>query len=210
MRNIIIAMFCFTAVNVSAQTPQVAFDASKWNPPYSLDIPKGWGVERFLIPIEFAPQIPYQGIEDLRFTPGWGDSTTNEYWAYSFLWYLYGKPETSAKIIEENLKLYYTGLIGRNIEKRKIPADKIFTPKTSFKEIKTSSGDLKTYQGTIYMLDYMQQKPISLNCMVHLKACETLKEKTLIFYEISPKPLTDSIWRLLNKLNTSFSCSEQN
>jgi hypothetical protein len=163
-----------------------------------------------LIPIEFAPQIPYQGVEDLRFTPGWGDSTSNEYWTYSFLWYLDGKPETNAEIIAKNLEHYYTGLIGRNIEKRKIPAEKIFTPKTSFKEIETGKGDIKTFQGTIYMLDYMQQEPITLNCIVHLKACETLKDKTFIFYEISPKPLTDNIWQQLNNLNTSFNCSKSN
>ena len=30
-------------------------------------------------------------------------------------------------------------------------------------------SDLETYTGTIEMLDYMQQKPIVLNCMIHLR-----------------------------------------
>ena len=34
--------------------------------PYNLGFPKDWGVERFLIPIAFAPQIPYKGVEDIR------------------------------------------------------------------------------------------------------------------------------------------------
>ena len=208
MKSIIVAILCFISISVFAQNEKVEFDGSKWNPPYSLDIPKEWDVERFLIPIEFAPQIPYHGVEDLRFTPGWGDSTSNEYWTYSFLWYLDGKPETSSEIIEKNLQLYYTGLIGRNIEKRKIPADRILTPKTSFKEVKASAGDVKTFGGTIYMLDYIEQKPITLNCVIHLKNCAASENKTFIFYEISPKPLTDGIWQQLDNLNTSFNCSK--
>lgn len=205
MKSIIIAIMCFISASVFGQN---GFDGSKWNPPYSLYIPQGWNVERFFIPIEFAALIPYHGVEDLRFTPGWGNSTSNEYWTYSFLWYLDGKPRTTSEVIEKNLQQYYTGLIGRNVEKRKIPADKIFTPKTSFKEVKASSGDVKTFQGTIYMLDYMEQKPITLNCVVHLKTCEALENKTIIFYEISPKPLTDSIWQQLDDLNRSFSCGK--
>jgi hypothetical protein len=208
MKNLIVAILGFTSASVFGQNAKVEFDGSKWNPPYSLDIPTAWNIERFSIPIEFATEIPYQGVEDIRFTPGWGDSESNEYWTYSFLWYLDGKPETNAEIISKNLQLYYTGLIGRNIEKRKIPADKIFTPKASFKKIKASEGDLKTFQGTIYMLDYMEQKPITLNCVVHLKACEAMENKTFIFYEISPKPLTDDIWQQLNSVNTSFNCSK--
>jgi hypothetical protein len=205
IKKILAAAFCFTSANIFAQA---AFDASKWDPPYSLEIPQGWDVERFAIPIEFAPQIPYHGVEDIRFTHGWGDSTSNEYWTYSFLWYLDGKPEINATIIANNLKLYYNGLIGGNIEQRKIPADKIFVPQTSFKEIETGSGDEKTFSGTVHMLDYMQQKPITLNGMIHLKACPSIKDKTFLLYEISPQPLTDNIWQQLDNLNTGFNCSK--
>jgi hypothetical protein len=60
------------------------FDSHTWKPPYRFDIPKGWGVERFPIPIEFAPQVNYKGVEDVRFAPGWGDKTSEQYWSYTF------------------------------------------------------------------------------------------------------------------------------
>ena len=190
----------------SQTTP--AFDAKTWIPPYALMIPDKWNVERFPIPIEFAPQIPYKGVEDIRFTPGWGDAKSKEYWSYCFLWFLEGKPQINSDIIEKNLAAYYTGLIGRNIEPRKIPKEKIFPPKTSFKKIKTSNRDTETFQGTIYMLDYMQQQPITLHCVVHLNKCTTWPGKTFVFYEISPQPPGEEVWVDMNNIYLSFDCSK--
>ena len=99
------------SLNINGQEVKTAFDGHKWEAPYHLPIPKGWTIERFLIPISFAPQISYKGVEDIRFTPGWGDIKSEEYWTYAFLWYLDGSPKTDANIIAANLKAYYTGLV---------------------------------------------------------------------------------------------------
>ena len=64
--------------------------------------------------------------------------------------------KTDANIIAVNLKTYYTGLIEVNRESYKVPAGKLKPVLTSFKEIQTAKGDLKTYAGTIELLDYMQ------------------------------------------------------
>lgn len=185
------------------QDPTVEFDAKQWEAPYDLGTPQGWDVERFLIPILFAPQIPYKGVEDIRFTPGWAKAQTNEYWSYAFLWYLEGAPKTNAKIIKTNLNAYYSGLV--ETMQGDIPADQLVPVKTKIKKIKTAKGDLKTYQGTVYMLDYMAKKPITLNCIVHLKSCAG-QDNTFIFYEISPKPYSDKVWQSLHQLWTEFSC----
>jgi hypothetical protein len=201
MKKITLMLLSCIAYHVSAQE----FDAARWKAPYTLAFPDGWGVERFLIPIEFAPGIPYKGVEDIRFTPGWGNVKSDEYWSYAFLWYLNEVPITNEAVIQTNLNAYYTGLIGRNIEKRKIPAEKLFPVKTSMKEEKAGSGDVKTFRGSISMLDYMEQRPITLNCMVHVKSCAG-QSKGFIFYEISPKPLTDKVWASLDLIGRSFDC----
>ncbi len=74
------------------------------------------------------------------------------------------------------------------------------------KQISTIDGDLQTYSGTIDMLDYMAQKPMTLNCTIHIKSCSDEKH-TFVFYEISPKPLTDDVWKDMDKLWLSFECS---
>jgi len=75
----------------------------------------------------------------------------------------------------------------------------------SIQTIKTVSGDLETYAGTIHMLDYMAQMPIVLNALIHKKNCPD-KNHGFLFFEISPKPATDPIWQKLNKLNLDFNC----
>ena len=203
MKKISIVIFCLGTLSCVAQDSKKEFDGKNWKAPYKLSTPTGWDIERFLIPIEFAPQIPYIGVEDIRFTPGWGNAKSNEYWTYAFLWYLDGAPVINKNIIENNLRTYYTGLVGRNIERRKIPAGKVIPVKTFVRQVNACERDIKTFNGTIDMLDYMKQKQIALNCIIHIRPYKE-KGKTIIFYEISPKSFSDSVWLPLNQLWKDF------
>jgi hypothetical protein len=194
--TVILLLSLFTLTG-NAQEIKPEFDGHKWEAPYKLPTPKDWGIERFLIPISFAPQIPYKGVEDIRFAPGWGNVKSEEYWSYAFLWYLDGKIKLNARIADSNLVAYYTGLIASN--GRNIPAEKLIPVTASFKKIKKDKGDRQTFSGTILMLDYMQQKPITLHCKIHLRY-NAQKNKTYIFNELSPQPFTHTIWLSLDKL----------
>ncbi len=207
MKNLIVIFFFLISTTTNAQELNTAFDGHKWEAPYNLPIPKDWTIERFLIPISFAKQIPYKGVEDIRFTPGWAKAKSDEYWTYAFLWWLDDNPETDEKIIAANLKAYYTGLFKINTDSTKIPAGKIIPVTALFKEATTTKGDVKTYTGTIEMNDYMQLKPITLNCIAHLKFCEE-DNKTILFYELSPQPFTHNIWLSLNQLWLDFKCKK--
>jgi hypothetical protein len=199
-------LFLLLSLRALGQNPLIEFDAEKWEPPYHLSFPKDWGIERFLIPISFAPQIPYNGVEDIRFAPGWAKIDSNDYWTYAFLWYLDGNQKTNAKIVKDNLTAYYTGLV--EAMRGEIPADKLVPVKTTIKKIKTQKGDVKTFRGSIFMLDYMAKKPIRLNCLVHLKYCSE-QDKTFIFFKISPKSYDDKVWQNLHQLWTGFSCDNE-
>lgn len=203
MKKTFVTILCLASLFCFGQNVKTAFDGKYWKAPYQLSIPTDWDIERFVIPIEFAPQIKYSGVEDIRFAPGWGNVKSNEYWTYAFLWYLHGSYKINKNIIENNLRAYYTGLVGRNIEPRKIPASKVIPVKTIVKQVTTSEGDLKTFNGMIEMLDYMEQRPITLNCIIHTRKYKE-KDKTFVFYELSPKPFSDSIWSKLDGLWTDF------
>jgi len=62
----VIIFFLVFTIGLHAQEK---FDPVAWKAPYSLGL-DGWGIERFSIPIDFAPKIPYKGVEDVRFTVG--------------------------------------------------------------------------------------------------------------------------------------------
>jgi hypothetical protein len=169
--------------------------------PYGFSIPDGWSVERIPFPIEFAPQIAYKGIEELRFTPGWGNPKSEEHWSYAFLWWIEGSPRIDTGTLQQDLKAYYTGLVGRNITKRQIPASKVVPTNASIKKIRTAPGDLSTYTGTISMLNYITQTPIVLHCRVHVKNCQA-QHHTIVYFEISPKHFTHPIWAQYSKMLT--------
>ena len=71
MKNILFVIALLLILKTSGQNVNEEFNGHKWEAPYVLATLKGWGVERFLIPISFAPSISYKGVEDIRFTPGW-------------------------------------------------------------------------------------------------------------------------------------------
>ena len=181
------------------------FDPATWVPPYSLDIPKNWQIERFSLPAEFAPQMNFRGVEELRFPPGWGDSTSAHYWSYAYLWWLSGNPVIDETSLQTNLRALYTGLVGRNIASRQIPLNKQVPTNVNVKKIKTDSGDVQTFQAQTHMLDYMRQKPIVLNLLIHVKDCSK-ENRTAVFVEVSPQPLTHSIWKDLKQLDRTFRC----
>jgi hypothetical protein len=89
--------------------------------------------------------------------------------------------------------------------RRKIPANKWVPVNVTIKSITAESGDMATYTGTINMLDYMAQQPITLNCQVHLKACKS-QNHAAVFFEISPKAFGDEFWLEFNKIKESFEC----
>lgn len=194
----LIPLFAFS------QDSTKAFDPVNWEPPYRLHTPSDWDVERFLLPISFAPTIPFKGIEDIRFTPGWKNVASDDYWSYAFLWYLDGKQNVTASVLEKNLKMYYTGLT--EAMNRAPSGEKSIVVKTKIKKAITDAGDLKTFYGSVYMLDYMENKPITLNCKVHLKSCEG-QNNTYIFFELSPKPYSHLVWQSLDVLWLSFMCN---
>lgn len=206
MKILSVIIFSLFIIVGYGQVTNPPFDGHKWEAPYELPIPKDWTIERFLIPISFAPQIPYKGVEDIRFAPGWAKAKSDDYWSYAFLWYLEGEIRMDPKMIDSNLKNYYTGLI--SVNRPDIPKEKLVPVVTSFKEAKKENDDLQTFIGTISMLDYMQQKPIVLNCKVHLRACSG-ENKTFIFFELSPQQLSHNIWISLDKLWLDFKCKKE-
>jgi len=176
------------------------FDPVSWVAPYKLDIPQGWGTERFPFPFDFAPQIPYRGVEELRFAPGWGDGASEEHWAYAFVWWLEGKPSFTAEKLETHLQDYYNGLVGRNIEPRKIPREKVTPVKADLKAVPAVAGDKATFSGTVAMLDYLTQTPMTLHVVVHWKDLH-VPDRSALFFEISPRPLNHRVWTQLDQLN---------
>lgn len=176
---------------------------------YSFDLPRGWRMERTRFPPPFAPQVKLHGIEEIRFPPGWGSAGRPDYWSVAYLFWLDSGQMINESILKDNIRSYYDGLVitGGGPVPHNIPKDKMVETKVDIQKIKAEPGDQQTYTGTVYMLDYMQMKPITLNYRVHVKSCSD-KQHFPVFLELSPQPFNNEIWYDLEKMQKNFSCEE--
>ena len=92
--------------------------------------------------------------------------------------------------------MYYTGLVGRNLEKRQIPADKVIPVTVKlFPDQNNASG----WTGTVNMLDYMAQEPVTLNIRIRSIPLAEPKSRCL-FIELSPVAQGQGIWQQMDTL----------
>jgi len=79
-------------------------------PPFSWPVPAGWRSESIPFPLEFAPDIPHRGVEELRFAPGFFDAAAPGYWTYAFAWVVSDASSFDTTALESELTTYFRGL----------------------------------------------------------------------------------------------------
>ncbi|HEV3325324.1 MAG TPA: hypothetical protein VG052_06945 [Puia sp.] len=178
-----------------------------WIPPYKWPEPTGWRSEASYIPGPNSPHFPLKGIEDIRFPPGWGVAGSEEYWSVAYLFWLDGGQKIDADILQGALKTYYDELIAGALIRRRlsIAPGTIKPVQVTIKKIAAEPDDRETYTGTIAMFDYLGQKPMTLNYLVHVKTCSA-QGHIPMFLEISPKPFEHLLWSKLKEPKQKFSC----
>src|SRR5262245_24762641 len=82
--------------------------------------PEGWRAEQIPFPLEFAPSLPHQGVEEIRFAPGFFDPAAPGYWSYTFVWRLDAAAPFDAGVVGSELTTYFRGLIAAVDDKHEI------------------------------------------------------------------------------------------
>src|SRR5204863_171753 len=57
-------------------------------PAYQVPAPKGWGKETIELPPQFAPDMKWKGVEELRFAPGMFKAGADDFFSYALLFWL--------------------------------------------------------------------------------------------------------------------------
>ncbi|WCO03124.1 hypothetical protein [Psychroserpens ponticola] len=150
-----------------------------------------WLKEIIEFPIGFAPDIKYEGYEDLRFAKKWRDKSHDEFWCYTFAWHIKNPIKQNVEILETNIKLYYDGLM-EAVNKKK--GYKV--PETTVLFIKTDKNDQDIdYIGKIHVYDSFNiEDMITLNVKVKVNHCENKKSSTVVF-QLSPQNFNHDIWK---------------
>jgi hypothetical protein len=168
---------------------------------YDFPKPKGWNTEKLSIPIDFAKSIPFKGAEELRFTPGWGNSKTEEYWAYDFLWFVDGVQSLSKSHLDKYMADYFNGLYLSNLKNKPTPPANF--SKAHFKKAGVQMNDKQTFEGTISTLDFLTGQPITFNVKVHVRQYARMQH-TAVLFEISPQNYKRVVWDSLDGVANGF------
>lgn len=168
-----------------------------------LNTPDNWKKEIIPFPIGFAPAIDFVGIEDLRFSPGWSDVTSQEFWTYTFVWYIDRHSAMTESKLTEYFSSYYDGLMGVDVKSQEGTSKLDKLDKTLCLFVKTDegfSGKVRVYD-RFFTKDYM-----ILNIKIKESFCpETNKQ--IILCDISPMGFTHEVWNIFDEVQLKIKCN---
>lgn len=192
MKNLFVALICISrsfAAPSQEQTPEL------------LKEPAAWAFERFSLPPSFAPTIPYQGVEELRFAPGMFNKDTVTYFAYAFIAQLDNVITISQKDINDYLLKYYKGLCSSVATDRKLAVDT--TEITATVEKKKGIPEI-IYDASINVFGvFADGAPVKLNMEIKV-LMNTAAKKTYLVFIASPREKTDAVWKRLYAIQKAF------
>jgi hypothetical protein len=162
-------------------------------------VPAGWGHETIPFPLGFAPQLPYRGVEELRFAPGWSKPEEPGYWSYVFVWWLTEKPALDAATLEASLTTYFRGL------SEAVGGEKYRIDPNQFRAELAGDG-ASGLTGKIFSMDaFATGLPITLNVVIESRECVKAKRHAVILL-LSPRAKTEPIWRELEAAARALVC----
>ena len=166
--------------------------------PFSMPVPGGWRTETIPFPLSFAPDLPYEGVEELRFAPGMFEANNETFWSYSFVWWIRDQDPTDAASLSVHLQAYFRGLAAgvANVEQ------------ATFEVALEESGD-NGVVGTANILDsFSTHQQVRLNVHIQRLPCSTVGRQ-LVFFALSPQSRDHSVWEELGTIRTGVECLAQ-
>ncbi len=170
--------------------------ASKFHSSHFLEVNSKWRKELFRVPLSFAPDIPFRGIEDARFPVGWEVTDSSTFWSYVFAWNI-GHPQMlTTDEMANSMELYFDGLM--RVEQR-LQEPGVKRTKAQFHKTPSSEGAI-IYTGKIETFDaFFEKKPLTFNVKAVQHYCNQI-ERAIILFRFSPKAIDHHVWDKLNEV----------
>lgn len=167
-----------------------------------LSAPDNWKSEIIPFPMGFAPEIDFVGFEDLRFSPGWSDSTHQNFWTYCFVWYIEKDSAMTERKLTESFNSYYDGLMGVDMKNEKDTTHVNQLDKALCLFVKTDegfSGKMRVYD-SFFTKDYM-----TLNIKVKESFCPKTN-KQIVLCDISQQAFDHEVWEIFDDVRVIVKC----
>jgi len=203
-QNLLLFVTLAFASRVLAQT-----EPPKPEIPFVMPTPEGWRTETIPFPIGFAPELPYKGLEELRFSPGMFKPGSEDFWTYAFVFWLEGEVPLTAERLNSNLKTYLEGL-SRVVEEKNEKFDpKAATVTARLKEAKATKDGQRHFEGKVEAYEpFKTHKRQILNVRVDVFQCPA-QGRTVAFFQVSPQPTKHQVWETLKRIRDGFRCSKE-
>lgn len=177
--------------------------------PYAIKIPEKWRSERIPFPLDFAKDLDYKGVEELRFAPGMFKPDADDYFSYVFLFWLEGSRTVDAKSLESDLRRYCRGLCATVAKGRKLEFDlSTISVKATKRDgkAKLAGEDADSFHAKIDWFDpFTTGKPLTRHLEVWSRSADAGK-RTCLFSLASPKEKSAPVWEALRKIKADFTC----
>ncbi|HEX7606644.1 MAG TPA: hypothetical protein VF348_08040 [Usitatibacter sp.] len=189
MKQYVAALACAAAMCASAQTSPIP-------------APADWRAESFIFPLQFAPSIPYEGVEYVRFTPTWQRFDSDGGFSYVFLWDVKTRPVTPEDL-EDYLEAYFTGLMKNVGVKRELSDKEVKTvaavhPMAALASWEQGYGiEVRTWNA------FSKGEALLLHGEVGQRNCG---ERMQIFFALSRSPRDRPIWDRLREARNATTC----
>ncbi len=174
-----------------AQDPEPAFETL-----YS-SAPADWRSEILPFPLKFAPDIQFSGREELRFAPGMFDPQKEDFFSYTFVWWLEGKVAVNQNMLRDNLLLYYRGLYQSLTESDEESLPPIGVEVNATREPAWMPGAQQNFRAKVDWVEaFVTKKPQTLHMMVAEWYCED-SDHTAVYFAVSPNPNAAELWQTM-------------
>ena len=165
--------------------------------------PETWRKETFKFPLPFAPSIPYEGTEEVRFAPSWSDFAGESGFTYAILWDVKRRVIEPAEL-ERGLLVYFDGLMENVTRGRKI-ADPGTISSVSLHPLASPPGWSGAVGGRLWTWNgFSKGEPLTLHLEITHRPCGD--DRTQIFYAFSKSERTKPAWDELRAIRTATRC----
>jgi hypothetical protein len=166
--------------------------------------PDNWRKETFTFPLEFAPALKYQGVENVRFAPQWKEFANERGFSYVFMWDVKSTPMSAPKL-ERDMNAYFDGLMNRVADSSKL-VRRGGPTKATFNEATPASGWTKGYAGVLRTWNaFSAGEALVLEIEIAERACG--KARMQVFFMLSKAGPTNAIWDTMRAARGGTVCA---
>jgi hypothetical protein len=166
--------------------------------------PDGWRKESFTFPLPYAPTLPYEGSEHVRFTPDWKKFGQADGFSYVFMWDI--KPALlEDEALERAMSVYFDGLMNNVAIAREI--DKL-VPQTQvvLHPLGAPDGWRVAYAGAIHTWNgFAKAETLVLNAEITERPCGP--DRMQVFFAMSMAERSAPIWKELRAARQATACT---